>query len=245
MKKVLCLVIALVLSLTVCAAFADEAVVRQPLMTVQGNAVVTVEADTVSIQLGVRTKDPSLSNAQRENRQLMDSVLTALKNCGVQEDEVMTQNLNIYSSYDYDYEYDTYGNSKERQVYYVENYITLTLKDISRVGDILDAAVDAGANNMYGITFTSSKSNEAYLKALERAVEDAKAKAEVLAAAAGVSLDQVVEIQASPNYSAYSLESYAVRNSVAMDSDGAVAGTSVIGGNLSVEATVTLIYLYK
>ena len=93
MKKVLCLVIALVLSLTVCAAFADEAVVRQPLMTVQGNAVVTVEADTVSIQLGVRTKDPSLSNAQRENRQLMDSVLTALKNCGVQEDEVMTQNL--------------------------------------------------------------------------------------------------------------------------------------------------------
>ena len=76
-------------------------------------------------------------------------------------------------------------------------------------------------------------------------MEDAKAKAEVLAAAAGVSLDQLVEIQALPNYSAYSLESYAVRNSVAMDSDGAVAGTSVIGGNLSVEATVTLIYSYK
>ena len=243
MKKLLGLVLALVLCLVAFGAFADGA--QQPLMTVQGNAVVTVEADTVSIQLGVRTKDPSLSNAQRENRQLMDSVLSALQSCGVQEDEVMTQNLNIYSSYDYDYEYDTYGNGKERQVYYVENYITLTLKDISRVGDILDAAVDAGANNMYGITFTSSKSNEAYLKALERAVEDAKAKAEVLAAAAGVSLDQLVEIQASPNYGAYSIDSYAVRNSVAMEADGAVAGTSVMGGNLSVNATVTLIYSYN
>jgi uncharacterized protein YggE len=241
MKKLLCLVVVLALSLVSCAAFAETAdAVPQQLMTVQGNAVVTVEADTVSIQLGVRTKHASLSVAQKENRQLMDSVLTALKECGVQDKEMMTQNLNIYNSYDYDS-----SDGADRQVYYVENCITLTLTDISRVGDILDAAVDAGANNMYGITFTSSKSNEAYLKALARAVEDAQAKAEVLATAAGVSLDRLVEIQAAPNYSAYSVDSYAVRNTVVAQAKDFDAGTSVMGGDLSVSATVTLIYAYK
>lgn len=247
MKKLVVLLMVLALCLSLGFGVAEDAPDRGNLMTVQGNAVVTVEADTVSIQLGVRTKNVSLSVAQRENRKLMDSVLSALKSCGVQDDEMMTQNLNIYSSYDYDYSsaYDAYGNQVERQVYYVENYITLTLEDIERVGDILDAAVDAGANNMYGITFTSSKSNDAYLRALQRAVEDARAKAEVLAEAAGVSLDQLVEIQASPNYSVYRVDSYAMKNSIAMESDGAIAGTSVLGGNVSVDATVTLIYSYK
>ena len=242
MKKIVCLMMVLVLSMLCVSAFADEHGAKTPLMTVQGNARVSVEADTVSIQLGVQTKSASLKEAQRENAQKMDAVMNALKGCGVEDKEIMTSNFNIYQSYDYD-TYDSYGNNRN-QMYCVDNSVTITLHDIELAGTVLDAAIEAGANNMYGITFTSSRANEAYLLAIRRAVEDAKEKATVLAEAAGVTLDQLVEIQASPNYSAYRVDTYGMKNSVAMDEMSA-AGTSIVGGDLSVDATVTLIYAYE
>ena len=240
MKKVLCLVLVLVLSVFAVSAFADEA----PKMTVQGNAQVSVEADTVSLQLGVQTKARNLREAQRENSEKMDAVLKALYACGIEEKDLITNNFNVYSSYDYD-DYVSSYESQRMLVYYVDNSLVVTIHDISIAGEVLDAAVEAGANNMYGIVFTSSKANEAYLVALKRAVEDAKIKAETLAEAAGVKLGQLVEIQASPNYSAYRVDSYGITNSVSMDKMEVGAGTSVMGGDLNVDATVTLIYSYE
>lgn len=244
MKKVVGLLLVVAMLCAVTAVFAEDMAPKTPLMTIQGNARVAVEADTVSIQLGVQTKAEHLRDAQKENAQRMESVMSALKACGVEDKDIMTSNFNIYQSYDYDSEayIDSYGQSRT-QLYYVDNTVTVTLHNVDIAGEVLDAAISAGANNMYGISFTSSRANEAYLLALKRAVEDAKAKAEVLAEAAGVSLEQLVEIQASPNYSAYRVDTYA-KNSVAMDGMES-AGTSIVGGDLSVEATVTLIFSYN
>jgi uncharacterized protein YggE len=243
MKKVVGLLLVVAMLCAVTSVFAEGVDPKTPLMTIQGNARVAVEADTVSIQLGVQTKAERLRDAQKENAERMEAVMSALKACGVEDKDIMTSNFNIYQSYDYESEAYTDSYRQPRtQLYYVDNTLTVTLHNIDIAGEVLDAAISAGANTMYGISFTSSRANEAYLLALKRAVEDAKGKAEVLAEAAGVSLGQLIEIQASPNYSAYRADTYA-KNSVAMSADD--AGTSIVGGDLSVDATVTLVFSYN
>ncbi|HPA61053.1 MAG TPA: SIMPL domain-containing protein, partial [Clostridia bacterium] len=125
-----------------------------------------------------------------------------------------------------------YGN---KGVYVVNNMIFVTLRDIDKVSAALDAAAAAGANNIYNLVFQSSQSTEAYHKALTRAVEDARAKAEVLARASGRQLGELVRIESGD----YAGLPYGIQNRA----DFAVAeggGATILSGDVSVTAYVTL-----
>ena len=237
MKKVLAVLAAVLwmVSLAVPALAENERVIQ-----VSGSGVVSLAADTASIQIGVETRSDNVKDAQQENANRMAAVLEAIKKAGIEEKDIMTSQFNVYSGSDYSS--DMLGRETRTPYYQVNNNVTVTIHDLTMVGAVLDAAMEAGANTTYGISFSSTQANEAYHKALTRAAEDAMTKAKELAAAAGVELGELIRIDATQSSGGCFRETYGITNSYAYSAKTADAGTAITGGDLTVTADVVLEY---
>lgn len=214
---------------------------EERVIQVSGSAVVSLAADTASIQIGVNTRKETVKEAQKENANLMAAVMDAIKGAGIDEKDIMTSQFNVYSGYEYGA--DVLGRETRTSYYEVQNSVTVTMHDLSMVGAVLDAAMEAGANTTYGITFSSTQANEAYQKALTRAVEDAMTKANVLAAAAGVNLGPLLRINATQDSVSYARDVYGVANTYSYSAK--TAGTAISSGDISVSAEVVLEYAFQ
>ncbi|MBR3016676.1 MAG: SIMPL domain-containing protein [Clostridia bacterium] len=235
MKKIIAVcMIGLLLSLSVPALAETE----PRLIHVSGTAAVSLAADTATLQIGVNTKKDTVMEAQKENAALMNAVLDALHGCGIEDQDIMTSQFNVYSQYDYSVS--SFGQEIRTLYYEVQNTVSVTVHDLNLIGAVLDAAMEAGANTSYGIQFSSTKENEAYQKALTRAVEDAMQKADVLSAAAKVQLGNLVSINATQNQ--YANGAYGVSNSYAYEAKAMDRGTTITSGDITVSAEVTLEY---
>lgn len=228
----LVLIIALLFSLCIPAVAEDDRTI-----TVSGSATISLLADTATIEIGVETTSQDVAEAQQQNTYEMNRVIEALKKAGVSEEDLITSNFNVWSGYEY--AYSSLGEEERIPTYTVNNMLNVTVRDLSTIGNLIDVAVSAGANQMYGLSFSSSESNDAYQKALARAVEDAKAKATTLCSAAGADLGVLLHIDAVDN--GYN---YGIRNVYSAKAEDA-AGTSIISGDVQVSATVTLTYEIK
>ena len=234
MKKIVCCMMALVmlLALGVSAHAEDE----ERIIRVSGSATVSLAADYATLQIGVNTRKDSMAEAQKENAALIQAVLAAVQQAGIAEKDVVTSQFNVYSGYDSTY--DAKGQEVRTFFYQVENMLSVTVRQIDQAGAVLDAAIAAGANTTYGINFASTQENEAYQKALTRAVQDAQTKAQVLCDAAGTTLGELVRIDASQD-----TYSYGLRN--VYSAKEAAADTAIISGDVSVSAGVVLEYVMK
>lgn len=240
MKKFLAVFAAVLLmvSLALPALAENDRVIQ-----VSGSGVVSLAADTASLQIGVNTRKESVKEAQKENANLMAAVMEAIKKAGIEEKDIMTSQFNVFSSYEYSTS--VLGKETRTPYYEVQNTVTVIIHDLSLVGTVLDAVMEAGANTTYGISFSSTQANEAYQKALTRAVEDAMTKAKVLSAAAGVELGELIRINATKNSNGYYRETYGITNSYSYAEKMADAGTSITGGDLTVTADVVLEYAIR
>ena len=240
MKKLIAVFVAVLLTVSLAVpALAENGRVIQ----VSGSGVVSLAADTASIQIGVETRSDNVKDAQQENANLMAAVLEAIKKAGIEEKDIMTSQFNVYGGYDYGV--DVLGRETRTPYYQVDNNVTVTIHDLTLVGAVLDAAMEAGANTTYGISFSSTQANEAYQKALTRAVEDAMTKAKVLAAAAGVNLGPLLRIDAAQNNTVYARDAYGISNSYTYSAKMADGGTSITSGDISVSAEVLLEYAFQ
>lgn len=237
MKRMITVLVSLMLLLSLAAPALAEG--GSPMVQVSGNATVALAADTAVIQLGVNTRKESVQEAQSENAALMNAVIEAIKAAGVAEKDVITSRFNVFSSYEYT---SSLGREIRTRYYEVQNTVSVTIHDMSLIGKVLDDAVAAGANTSYGITFSSTEENEAYLKALARAYEDAEKKAQVLCAAAGKTLGELTLIDATRNSADYGILNMYNAKGTAED---ARADTSILSGDVSVSATVTLEFAIK
>ncbi len=237
--------IAVFMAVMLMAALAAPALAEtgDRVIQVSGSAVVSLAADTASIQIGVNTRKETVKEAQKENAALMNAVIQAIKDAGIDEKDISTSQFNIYSTYEYGM--DALGRETRTPYYEVQNSVTVTIYDLSLVGTVLDAAMEAGANTTYGISFSSTQANEAYQKALTRAVEDAMKKAQVLAAAAGVDLGPLIRINADQSRTGYSWETYGTANSYSYSAKMADQGTTITSGDIFVNAEVVLEYEFQ
>ena len=227
------LALALIL-LSIAPALAEnDAVIR-----VSGSACVSLPADHATLQIGVNTRSASVAEAQQENARLIQAVIAAIQQAGIGEKDVNTSQFNVFSSYDVSY--DAQGRESRRNDYQVENMLAVTVRDLERVGQVLDAAMAAGANTTYGIQFSSTQENEAYQKALARAYQDAENKARLLSEAAGKELGGLILIDASQGGSSYGL-----RNVYSAKADAEGEETAIISGDVSVSASVVLEFELK
>jgi len=150
-------------------------------ITVSGTGTVESVPDEAQFSLGVESKGGTAREALAANSERMRRVLAALYAAGIAKGDVQTQNVSVSRSY-------------PENGYSADNSVSVTVHDLARAGSILDAATNAGANDVYGPTLTRSDQHELQAKALRAAVDDARAKARILADAAGVQLGSVTAI---------------------------------------------------
>lgn len=158
-------------------------------LNVSGIGVVYLTPDIVYINIGVNTQRENAAEAVDVNKEQTSAVIQAIKDFGVDPKDIRTTNFSIWSNP----QYDEFGQVKGSN-YSVDNTVNVTVRDLEKLGDLLDAAIDAGANNIYSIQFDVEDKAAATKEARAQAVEDAKVEAQELADAAGISLVQIEDI---------------------------------------------------
>lgn len=201
-------------------------------LTVTGSATISLAADVATMQIGVNTQNASVGEAHAQNAEIMQRVIDAILAQGVAREDVITSEFSVYTT-------DSGSVLRASTKYTVTNMLYVTVRDLESVAAIIDAATAQGANQMYGLSFSSSQADQAYKKALARAYEDALAKAEALSAVAGAVLGEAESINASGGYGSYGL-----RNSYEM-MDAKAAGAAIVSGDVSVSASVTVTFGLK
>ncbi|MDI9521184.1 MAG: SIMPL domain-containing protein [Bacillota bacterium] len=234
MKKIITalLVFTLIFSLTLTAFAEDEGK-----LTVPGSYTVLLQADTATIEIGARTQAKTVAKAQEENNAIMDALIKKLTEMGYTSDDIRT--TQFYIGFEQDYSYSSLSQQNENDNFVVTNMIAVTVRDLSKLSQVIDAAAAAGANNAYNLTFSSSKTKEAYYEALKLAVEDAAEKAKVLAQAGGRELGEILTMEASDGFRDYGFE-----NRMVFAEDSAKA-TPILPGNLSLTANVSITFELK
>ena len=229
MKKLIsaCLVLAMLLG---CGALAEVA------LNVSGSGTVYMEADLVSASLGVNMSGVDLEELQQQVNQTVSAVCAALVEAGLEEKNISTNYLYISPRYDYS------GETEAIIGYSINNSLSIRTEDIENIGAYIDAAFAAGANTFDSIEFTVKDDSEARKQALTLAVEDARAKAETIAAAAGMKLNGMVSIAegAQQDYW-YNSTSGSVKYAMLEGADSAM-GTTVRAAQVKVTADVQVTY---
>jgi len=175
------LVMAALLAACAPAAPAQQPYVRQ--ISASGSGRVYLTPDVAYVNISVNTKSEKVADALKDNNTLAQAVASALKEMGVEEKDIQTTAFNVYPQQEF-------GPNGEvtRNLYMVDNTVYVTVRDLTKLGQLLDAAVRAGANNINGIQFDVLDKEKAMAEARRMAVENARKQAEELAAVAGVQL---------------------------------------------------------
>jgi uncharacterized protein YggE len=185
--RILPVVGALALAAVVAAATlpgsASSAAAEEGGITVQGTASVASVPDRAEPSFGVESQGQTAKAALAANAAEMRRVLAALRAAGAAD--LKTQYVSLSPRL---------GEQNEVQAYVATNSVAATIKQLARAGAVIDAAVDAGANQVYGPTLSRGDQSDLYAQALKAAVGNARASAQALAAAANVSLGRVTAI---------------------------------------------------
>jgi uncharacterized protein YggE len=158
-------------------------------LNVNGSGQVSLTPDIAYIYIGVHDEAPNASEAVEANNTHSLAVIAAIKAAGVAEKDVNTSNFSIWPSQQYGPDGTITGT-----VYMVDNTVYVIVRDINTLGDLLDAAITAGANTVNSIQFDVDDKKDAVKEARAKAVVDAKAQAQELADAAGVTLGDIQSI---------------------------------------------------
>ena len=158
-------------------------------ISVTGMGRVNLVPDRFSFNVGVQTTAPTVEEAVNQNNARIVAVIAALKKSGATSEEIQTSNFNIYPQQEYEQ-----GKAPRVVGYQVSNSVTVTKKQIADAGRLLQVAIAGGVNQTSGLTFSVSDPARGRDQGLRSAFEDAKAKAALLAQAAGRTLGSAISI---------------------------------------------------
>jgi hypothetical protein len=159
-------------------------------VSVSGIGTASAPPDVVEIRLGVETVNPDAGLAIRENTQRMTAVMDVLKEMGVEEKDIQTVKYSMWIEEVRDRQGQPTGETR----YHVVNHIRVRLRDLDKTGELLQKALEAGANNVGGITFSVADPVALQREARDQAIADARAKAEQLATGLGAQLGPVRQV---------------------------------------------------
>lgn len=158
-------------------------------VTVTGEATISVAPDTAMIRIGVTSQGKTAREASDTNAQKMTLVLGAIRDSGIADRDVQTSRLTLQPQYD-----PNKAGPARLLGFQVTNQVTVKIRDIDKLPNILDKAIGAGANEMSGIEFVVSEQSKLLDQARDEAIADARRKAELYAKAAGAKLGPVMTI---------------------------------------------------
>jgi uncharacterized protein YggE len=156
-------------------------------ITVSGTSVARSTPDQADMSFGVMTQGGTAGQALAANSTAMERVLVALRRAGIAAADLRTEHVSIQPRFS--------ESGEEIVGYTAQNSVAVRVRDLAAVGTVIDAAVAAGANTVSGPALSRGDQSQLYRDALRAGVADARAKAEAIAAAAGVSLGRVVGVE--------------------------------------------------
>ena len=206
-------------------------------MNVSGSGQVYLAPDIAYINIGVHTEKPAAADAVAENKNQTQKVIDTLKGAGVDPKDISTTNFSIWSNTQYSPDGQPTGTT-----YVVDNTVSVTVRKLDSLGDLLDAAVTSGANNINSIQFDVADKTEALKEARAQAVKVAETQAQELADTAGVTLGDIQNISFNDTLPVpYS-------NTFGKGGGGAVAEAAAVPiqpGQLTLTVTVSMTYEIK
>lgn len=160
---------------------------RQPQNTLNvfGEATVLAEPNQAVVTLGVITEDENLQTAQSTNSEAINNVIQAIRNSGVPQEAIQTTDFHIDLNYDFQDGVQTFRG------YRVTHLLTIRISNIEKVGEIVDIAVDNGANTVRNVQLSLANPQQHYNEALSLAIKDAQEKATTIAETLGVSINTI------------------------------------------------------
>ncbi|AMA73001.1 MULTISPECIES: SIMPL domain-containing protein [Aneurinibacillus] len=206
-------------------------------ITVTGHGEVTVQPDIAYIQLGLYTTGKTAREAQEKNAQQFKTIHNALIRLQIAEKDIQTVRFSTMPEY-------TWENNKQQfKGYQVEQIVQIKYRNLEKIGQVMDTAVAVGANRIENVWFSSEKIEEHKLAAMDKAMDNARLKAERIAKHAGVKIKDIVQI--TDNITPQPIPMY--RQSVVADysaQEKSNASSQVYPGELKIESTVTATYSY-
>ncbi len=162
--------------------------VPPPSISVTGEATISAPPDLAQIDGGVSNDAKTAREASEANNKAMGILLLALKNAGIAEKDFQTSQLSLQPQYA--------PNSNPPQVvgFHASNRVSIIVREIAKVGNVIDTLVTNGANDIGGISFTVAQPSKLLDEARPKAIADARRKAEIYAQAAGVALGAPLSI---------------------------------------------------
>lgn len=200
-------------------------------LATSGTGIEEVTPDMVTVNLGVQTQDEDVSAAVSENNAAAQAITEAAGLVGVAPGDIQSTYFSVWSQP----MYDEFGNPTDSVTYTVDHTLTIKLRDTARLGDLLQAAIKAGANNVQGVTFGLQDPTAAQDQAREKAMQDAQARAQMLASSAGVTLGKLKSASTTfsspqPMYAVYA------------EGMGGGGGVPTAPGTQAVQVQVYLVY---
>jgi uncharacterized protein len=197
-----------------------------------GTGRISIEPDTAELRLGVAISRPTVGEARAAAAEAMTGILGAVTGAGVERRDVRTQTLSVQPRYDY-----RDGKPPTLTGYDLANVVVVTVRRLSELGAVIDGALTAGATSLDGLAFRVDDPRAAEREARTAAVAEARARADVLAEAAGVAIagvHDIVEGGAPPTWP----QPKAARAMLAAE-----ASTPVEAGTTEIAVTVTVTFL--
>ena len=204
-------------------------------LTVSGNGNVSLTPDIAYIYIGVHTEGPDIADAVARNNTQAQALVDALKSIKVAAEDIQTSSFNVWSSQ----KTDPMTGLNTGTAYSVDNTVYVTVRDLSKLGNFLNTAVGAGANNINSITFDVADKTAALAQARQKAMDNATSLAGELAKTANVQLGAIQTIA----YSDYTPSPY-----YGMGGSGASAPNASVPiqpGQLQISVSVSVTYAIK
>ena len=194
-------------------------------ITVTGNGTVNATPDQASFDFGVQVEAATAADALSKDGQQAQAIIAALKNAGIDASDIQTTSVSLWPQ--------TSNDGTQITGYQASNSVNVTAS-IGKSGDVVDAAVGAGANNVDGPNLDVSDQSSYYAQALKLAVADAQTQAKAIAAAAGLTLGGIVHLSDQGSQPTPIVYGAALGEKA--------AATPIEAGTQQIQATVTVTY---
>jgi uncharacterized protein YggE len=211
----------------------SAAAVQQSGIWTNGEGEVKAIPDTAVLVLGVESQAATVSNAQQQAQQSMDTVMKALKSNGVADKDIQTQRFSITPVL----QYSDKGNNPQIVAYTVSNSLTVKIRQVNNTGPVIDAVAQAGGNltRISNVNFTIDDPTALETQAQTKALNDAKSKAKMIAGTLGITLGKLTYAQVNSTGLPQSTIAFS-KNAM----DAAPAPTTPISpGEITIQASAT------
>lgn len=202
-------------------------------INVKGVGSVFVEPDIAVLTFGVLSEDVSADLAYAKTSSKINNIINAMKKIGIAQKDIKTLRINVYPNYSYNKD----DNTSKIVGFYANTDLSITVRNLSIVGKVIDQAFKNGANTFSDLKFDITNSNTYYNQALAMALENAKTKAKVLADGLGITLGKPKSVTENSYVNNPPIIYSAVK--VANESS---ASSQVESGSIEIKVEVSLTY---